>query len=133
MVDFVCSANLKDTITIVTGDVTLEKTQYVDATCDDNAGAGGTFTKARLDVEPGQCIRYKIVAQNTGAFTATDVEIFDAAPAYTSITQCSGDCDASMEPSGTPTISADSITGQYSQVLPGSSASLEFSVLVDAN
>ena len=124
---------LEDTITIVTGDVTLEKTQYVDATCDDNAGAGGTFTKARLDVEPGQCIRYKIVAQNTGAFTATDVEIFDAAPAYTSITQCSGDCDASMEPSGTPTISADSITGQYSQVLPGSSASLEFSVLVDAN
>ena len=120
-----------DTITIVTGDVTLQKYQYIDATCDDNGDTGGTFTKTRLNVEPGQCIRYRIVAENTGAFAATEVNIFDSAPAYTAITQCAGDCDAAMSPSGTPTLSSTSISGTYAEVLPGGSVALEFTVAVD--
>ena len=120
-----------DTITIVTGDVTLQKYQYIDATCDDNGDTGGTFTKTRLNVEPGQCIRYRIVAENTGAFAATEVNIFDSAPAYTAITQCAGDCDAAMSPSGTPTLSSTSISGTYAEVLPGGSVALELTVAID--
>ena len=119
---------VEDTITIVTGDVTLEKYQYIDAHCD---GTVGTFTKTRQDVEPGQCIRYRIVAENTGAFAATNVEIFDSAPAYTAITECAGDCDAAMSPSGTPTLTSTSISGTYAEVLPGGSVDLEFTVEVD--
>ncbi|KKL16703.1 hypothetical protein LCGC14_2492910, partial [marine sediment metagenome] len=64
--------SVEDRITIVSGDMTLVKYQYVDPECD---GFVGTFTKTRQDVEPGQCIRYQVIAENTGAAPATDVTI----------------------------------------------------------
>ena len=78
---------VEDRIVIISGDITLSKFQYIDAGC---TGAVGTFTKTRQDVEPGQCIRYKVVAENTGSSPAADVIISDAAPAYTSIVDCGG-------------------------------------------
>ncbi|WP_435256757.1 beta strand repeat-containing protein [Thioclava sp. FR2] len=118
-----------DTIQIVSGDVTLTKYQYIDANCD---GSVGTFTKARLDVEPGQCIRYLVEAENTGSTPAQNVVINDAAPAYTSITNCGGACDETLVPgTSTATISATNLSSSHGTVLPGSKASVEFTVQVD--
>ncbi|OOY10909.1 hypothetical protein BMG00_17285 [Thioclava marina] len=118
-----------DTIQIISGDVTLTKYQYIDANCD---GSVGTFTKTRLDVEPGQCIRYLVEAENTGSAPAQNVVINDAAPAYTSITNCGGACAEALVPgTSTATISATNLSSSHGTVLPGSKASVEFTVQVD--
>lgn len=120
---------VSDTVVIVSGDVTLTKYQYIDASCD---GTVGVFSKTRQDVEPGQCIRYRIEADNTGSATADNVTISDAAPAYTSITNCGGSCTEALAPAGsTATVTASSVTSDHGSVLPGGSASVEFTVQVD--
>lgn len=118
-----------DTIQIISGDVTLTKYQYIDANCD---GTVGTFTKTRLDVEPGQCIRYLVEAENTGSSPADNVLINDAAPAYTSVTNCGGACGETLVPgTATATISPTGVSSSHGTVLPGSIASIEFTVQVD--
>ncbi len=120
---------VEDRIVIVSGDVTLTKYQYVDANCD---GSVGTFTKTRQDVAPGQCIRYMVEAENTGASQATDVTISDAAPAYTTITDCGGACAASLFPAGsTSVVTPDNVSSTHGTVLPGGIARLEFTVRVN--
>ncbi|MCJ7873926.1 NEW3 domain-containing protein [Phaeobacter sp. J2-8] len=119
----------EDRIVIIAGDVTLTKYQYIDANCD---GAVGTFTKTRQPVEPGQCIRYMIEAENTGSFEAADVTISDAAPAYTTVTNCGGLCAETLFPAGsTATITSSSVSSDHGTVLPGGFARLEFTVAVD--
>ena len=121
--------SVEDRITIVSGDMTLVKYQYVDPECD---GFVGTFTKTRQDVEPGQCIRYQVIAENTGAAPATDVTILDAAPAYTTVTNCGGACNETLFPaSSTATISSGNVSSDHGSVLPGGFARLEFTVQVD--
>ena len=121
--------SVEDRITIVSGDMTLVKYQYVDPDCD---GFVGTFTKTRQDVEPGQCIRYQVVAENTGAAPATDVTILDAAPAYTTVTNCGGACNETLFPTtSTATISSGNVSSDHGSVLPGGFARLEFTVQVD--
>lgn len=120
---------VEDRIVIISGDITLSKFQYIDAGC---TGAVGTFTKTRQDVEPGQCIRYKVVAENTGSSPAADVIISDAAPAYTSIVDCGGTCSETLIPAGsTATVTPSNISSDHGTVLPGWSAELEFTVQVD--
>lgn len=119
-----------DTVVIVSGDVTLTKYQYIDALCD---GTVGTFSKLRQDVDPGQCIRYKIEAENTGSATADSVIISDAAPAYTTIINCGGSCDEALLPvtSTTTTLTSSNVSSDHGSLLPGGAASLEFTVQVD--
>ncbi|WP_245848479.1 beta strand repeat-containing protein [Actibacterium ureilyticum] len=120
---------VEDRIVIIAGDMTLTKYQYVDASCD---GTVGTFTKNRQDVEPGQCIRYLIEAENTGTGEAANVTISDAAPAYTAITDCGGACPVSLFPAtSTSVVTPDNIQSQHGTLLPGGVARLEFTVRVD--
>lgn len=65
---------VEDQIVVVSGDVTLTKYQAIDPDCDGNPGA---FSKERQAVEPNQCIRYRIVAANTGTASVDDVVIKD--------------------------------------------------------
>ncbi|PLS22729.1 hypothetical protein C0U40_00825 [Amylibacter cionae] len=121
---------VQDRVIIVSGDVTLTKMQYIDANCD---GTVGTFTTERQDVEPGQCIRYKIEAENTGTTNAGNVKIQDVAPAYTSIESCGGACAYSVypaEPSSSVTITGTTAESFHNTVLPGDYARLEFTVKV---
>lgn len=120
---------ISDTIVIVSGDMTLTKYQYIDADCN---GTVGTFSKLRQDVNPGQCIRYKVEAENTGAATADSVIISDAAPGYTSVTNCGGTCSETVLPAGsTATITSSNVTSDHGSILPGGFASIEFTVQVD--
>lgn len=120
---------VEDRVVIISGDVTLSKYQYIDASCD---GTVGTFTKTRLDVEPGQCIRYMVEAENTGASAADNVIITDAAPAYTAITDCGGACPESLFPgTSTATITSTNVSSTHGSILPGGFARVEFTVRVD--
>lgn len=121
---------VEDRITIVSGDVTLTKFQYVDPLCD---GTVGTFSKDRQDVEPGQCIRYMIEAENTGTSNAGNVRIRDVAPAYTTVENCGGACTYSVfpaEPSSSVTMTGTTAESFHNTVLPGGFARLEFTVKV---
>ena len=120
---------VEDRVVIISGDVTLSKYQYIDAGCD---GTVGTFTKTRLDVEPGQCIRYMVEAENTGASPADNVNITDAAPAYTTVTDCGGACSESLFPgASTATITSTNVSSAHGTILPGGFARVEFTVRVD--
>ncbi|MDD9739655.1 hypothetical protein PVW47_07690 [Marinovum sp. SP66] len=121
---------VNDKVVIVSGDVTLTKMQYIDPLC---TGAPGTFTKNRLDVEPGQCIRYQIEAENTGTTNAGNVRIRDVAPAYSTIHTCGGACTYSVypaEPASSVTITGTTADSFHNTVLPGDFARLEFTVKV---
>lgn len=121
---------VEDRVVIVSGDVTLTKFQYVDAACD---GTVGTFSKDRQDVEPGQCIRYMIEAENTGSTNAGNVRIKDVAPSYTTIENCGGACAYTVfpaEPTSSVTFTGTTAESFHSTVLPGGFARLEFTVKV---
>lgn len=121
--------SVADRIAIISGDVTLNKYQYVDADCD---GSVGVFTKSRQNVEPGQCIRYLVEAENTGSAAADNVTITDAAPAYTTVTDCGGACGETLFPAGSSaTITGARVSSSHGSVLPGGFARLEFTVKVD--
>ncbi|KJZ20227.1 DUF11 domain-containing protein [Loktanella sp. S4079] len=122
---------VEDRIVVVSGDVTLVKTQAIDPTC---TGAVGAFSKDRQDVEPGQCIRYRVEASNTGTAPVANVEIKDIVPAYTTFENCGGGCDAAVTPVATSTVTtatAPNISSTHGTVEPGSFATLEFTVKVD--
>jgi uncharacterized repeat protein (TIGR01451 family) len=122
---------VEDRITIISGDVTLTKYQYVDPLCD---GTVGTWSKQPQDVEPGQCVRYLIEAENTGTSNAANVQISDVAPAYTAIHNCGGSCAPSAypaPPNSTITATGTTISSDHNTVIPGDFARLEFTVKVD--
>jgi uncharacterized repeat protein (TIGR01451 family) len=120
--------SVNDRVVIVTGDVTLTKLQYIDPNC---TGSVGTFTKNRVDAEPGDCIRYRIVAENTGTTNAGNVRIRDVAPAYTTIHTCGGACNYTVHPATSPvTMTATTADSSHNTVLPGDNAWLEFSVKI---
>jgi len=120
---------VEDRVVITSGDMTLTKYQYIDVNCD---GSVGSFSKSRQDVEPGQCIRYMVEAENTGASEATDVTISDAAPAYTTIIDCGGDCTEGLFPAGsTSVVTPSNVSSEHGTVLPGGFARLEFTVRVN--
>lgn len=60
--------------------LTLDKTQALDANCDNTADTG--FTKSNIDAKPNQCVIYKIDATNTSTtalgFDITGLTISDA-------------------------------------------------------
>lgn len=121
---------VEDQIVVVSGDVVLIKTQAIDSACD---GTVGAFSKDRQNVEPGQCIRYRIEAANTGTETVVDLAIKDIVPAYTAYETCAGACAPAATPI-TATVDASAapkISSAHGTLVPGSTASLEFTVRVD--
>ncbi|MBQ05595.1 MAG: hypothetical protein CMN11_03255, partial [Roseobacter sp.] len=63
---------------------------------------------------------------------AANVIISDAAPAYTSVTDCGGTCSETLFPAGsTATVISSNISSDHGTVLPGGFATLEFTVQVD--
>jgi uncharacterized repeat protein (TIGR01451 family) len=89
-----------DTTTVVAGNVTLVKTQVLDATC---AGTATGFGTAQISALPGGCVIYQITVQNIGSTNATNVSVSDATPAYTTLA-------AKPTPALAPTITGVSVT-----------------------
>lgn len=119
-----------DDIVVVSGDMTLEKFQAIDPACD---GTVGAYSKDRQNVDPGQCIRYRVVATNTGTAAVDNVTIKDIVPNYTTYETCATACDPAATPGGS-TVNASAVpalSSSHGTLVPGGIATLEFTVKVD--
>lgn len=123
-----------DTVTIVSGDLTLGKTQAIDPLCDGNPGA---FVATQVQAEPGQCIRYRVTANNTGTDNAASVTIKDSVPGFTVFTECGGSCDAAVTPAGSTVttkpgeLASGPLESTHGTLLPGAPATLSFTVKIE--
>lgn len=70
-----------DNTTVIAGDVVLSKAQALDA--DKNGTPDTAYTQARINADPGQCIRYELTITNQGKEDATNVIVSDALPTWT--------------------------------------------------
>jgi len=70
-----------DTTTIISGDVSLSKSQSPDIACDGTADVA--FGSANISAAPGQCICYQVTATNTARANAKTMVINDTIPAFT--------------------------------------------------
>lgn len=79
------SDRIHDAVTVVTTapQVTLAKTQALDANCDGVADTAYTAANITTGAVPGACIRYEIVATNTGVANVIGVVVNDTTPANT--------------------------------------------------
>ena len=130
-----------DTIAIVSGDLTLVKEQALDLTCDGTPDS--VFTRGRQLADPGQCIVYRLQADNTGTSVASDVILRDATPAFTTLETCAGVCDPNLTLDGAAatvgSAPVDEANGQIATATagsgltlnPGSRAELTFTVQID--
>lgn len=135
---------------VVTGQVNIVKSVAIDTDCD---GAADTaFAANPGTVEPGQCLVWQIVAQNQGAANAFNVQVRDAAPAFTtyvpgsmayclnqncvpaSVTDAAAD-DAGEESAGDVVFyvgaGATPASGLGGELIAGDFATVQFSVQVD--
>ena len=123
-----------DTVTIVSGDVSLDKQQRL-TNCTTGAAEGGsTFTPGTVNATPGQCITYRITALNSGTADADDVIVTDATPTWTTMTDCGGTCAATVSTgtlSGFANNSTGTLTGDYGTLVPGGQGIMTFTVKID--
>ncbi len=69
--------------TTTSGDLQLVKSTYIDATCANPASP--TYSTATQAAQSGYCIKYQIQATNTGASALSGLNLYDTAPAYTTL------------------------------------------------
>lgn len=72
-----------DTSNIISGDLTVEKFQALDAAGDGTPDAAYSTNVITGGAVPGACIRYKITVTNSGTAPALNVVVTDATPAFT--------------------------------------------------
>lgn len=131
-----------DTITTVSGDVDVLKEQALDQGCDATLDIG--YSQTALDADPGDCVWYRLTAENVGTGTVTNVVISDVVPNYTTFEVCTANaCAPTLNVDGTAgTVAvqpADEATGSVASSAPGagfpldpgSRAVLTFTVQID--
>lgn len=130
-----------DSVAIISGDVTLVKEQALDLTCD--GGVDSNFTRGNQQADPGQCIVYRLEADNTGTSVANDVILRDITPAFTTLETCGGLCAPSLTidgslasvglapANGSSGTLASAVPGSGFILSPGSRAELTFTVQID--
>ena len=126
------SDRIHDAVTVVTSapQVTLAKTQALDANCDGIADTALSNAQITTGAIPGACIRYEITATNTGAANVIGVVITDTVPANTAY-------NAAVPASTTQgTISAPlpgttgAVQATVGILLPGGTARMSFGVKI---
>lgn len=71
----------QDATTVIAGQLSLAKTQALDAACD--GAPDGDYAATALAAQPGACVRYRVAAKNVGVANATLVVVSDGTPAHT--------------------------------------------------
>lgn len=137
---------------VINGQIRLSKTVAVDSNCDGNADSAFEIVQ-NVQIEPGQCAIWRIIAENQGDVDARNVTITDSVTAFTSFepgglmkyclsTGCSPAAvtDAANDDAGgkdgTRLIfyagtGANPAGGQGGTLLPGQKATAQFVVRVD--
>jgi uncharacterized repeat protein (TIGR01451 family) len=75
------SVTVTDQTTVISGQVRLTKTVAVDEGCNGSLESGFAAVQTTA-VEPGDCAVWRVVAENQGTTTASNVTINDAVPAF---------------------------------------------------
>jgi uncharacterized repeat protein (TIGR01451 family) len=129
-----------DTTTVIVGQVLLNKTQALDASCAGNF-AGSTFSTASISsgAIPGACVLYKITATNVGTANVTGVVISDATPSNTVYKSFAG--SAGVIPAASTTVgtmssvpldtAAGTIQAAVGTLTPGQVAVITFGVRIN--
>jgi trimeric autotransporter adhesin len=117
-----------DSTTVIVGNVTLVKTQGLDAGC---TGSPVGYSTANITggAVPGACIDYQITVQNVGSTSATGVTVSDATPAYTVLSTAPATSAGSitLQPA---VAAAGTITATIGLLAPGQSAVVTFGVKI---
>lgn len=120
-----------DTSTVIVSQLTLVKTQALDAACDGVADTAFSTVAIVAGAAPGGCLRYEITATNVGPVAVTNVVVSDATPAYTTY---SAVVPASAT-AGTVTAPANGARGTVQTTVAtlaaGASVVLRFGVRID--
>lgn len=132
------SGNPTDVVTVITGQIRVDKTQIAsDCTTFVAPTSGATISR-----KPGECVTYKVIATNEGAAPVTNVKVDDAIPAGTNyagtsplVTQPSTQCVATgltgtsvtYTTTGTPVTSV-SCGSATNSLQPGGTITLQFTV-----
>jgi trimeric autotransporter adhesin len=117
-----------DSTTVISGNVTLVKTQSLNAGC---SGPAGTYTTATITTGaiPGACIDYQITVQNVGAANATAVTVSDTTPVYTLLNTVPATTVGTI--TSTPAVgAAGSITATIGTLAPSQTAIVTFRVRI---
>ncbi|MEY2838620.1 MAG: hypothetical protein RJB60_919 [Pseudomonadota bacterium] len=76
------SVSSVDATVVIAGEVSLTKTQALDASCTGVAD-DAAYSSANTAALPGACVRYRLVVKNVGVANVTGVIVSDATPANT--------------------------------------------------
>lgn len=125
------AVSVTDTSTVVVSQVTLVKTQALDAGCDGTADTAFSPVAISSGAAPGGCLRYEITATNVGPVAVTNLVVSDSTPAYTTY---SATVPASAT-AGTVTAPAPGARGTVQTTVttlaPGATVVLRFGVRID--
>ncbi len=133
----------QDVTTVIAGQVSLAKLQFVDPTC--SLAAAPLYTIAPLTAKPGECVLYQITATNVGTVAATSLVIGDATPSNTTYncrtapaTPAGGVAVVALTGGGAATPSAPAScaagsisSGTIATLAPGASAVLTFGIQIN--
>jgi len=75
----------QDQTTVILGQVRLDKTAAIDTDCEGPSAPTAFLAAQTAQVEPGQCVVWRLTATNEGSATVQNVVISDAAPEFTDI------------------------------------------------
>lgn len=119
-----------DSTTVIAGNVTLLKTQRLNATC--SAANVGSYSTAVITTGavPGACIDYQITVQNLGSADATGVTVSDTTPAFTVLAIAPATTVGTITPPTPAVGAAGSITATIGTLVPSTSAVVTFAVKI---
>ena len=122
---------VSDTTAVVASQVTLAKTQALDAACDGTADTAYGTAPITTGAAPGACIRYQITATNAGAANITSLVISDATPANTTYSATVAAATTAGTVSAPANAAAGTIQATVGTLTPGQSAVLSFGVRIN--
>ncbi len=115
-----------DITTVISGVLNLVKDQALDAACDGTPD--GAYGNAPITARPGQCVRYRVTATNSGTANVTSVVLSDSSPAN-SVYNTGGTCF----PAGAPgSFGAATTVGTIATTPAGAAANCAAAVTVSA-
>jgi uncharacterized repeat protein (TIGR01451 family) len=123
------NATVTDVTTVISGDLTLTKTQAIDAACDGTADTA--FGTSNISAAPGQCVCYSITAQNTGTANATAVVINDTTPAFTTVSRAAAVTVGTIAGTSPGVGATGLIQANVGVLTPAQQAILTFCVRID--
>jgi uncharacterized repeat protein (TIGR01451 family) len=125
------AAVASDATTVVAGQVSLVKTQALDAACDGTPDAAYSSTNISSGAIPGACIRYQITATNIGTANVTSVVVSDATPANTVYTATGSAATTAGSVSAPVDGASGTIQASLGTLVPGQSAVITFGVKIN--